>query len=106
MLERRKYQRFDLKLPAQVKIHSGEQETPEVIEALTRDICAGGAYIEGLDTLPEGTRVSLDLVLKLDRLKQIEKNQARIQVKGRVIRHGEGSGLAICFDKRYRITPI
>ena len=106
MEERRKYERFDLKLPAQVKLNSGQGVSEAVLNCLTRDVCAGGAYLEGVENLPEGASVSMDLVLNLERFKQVDNDKALIQVKGSVIRVEEGTGLAICFDKRYHITPL
>ena len=104
--ERRQFERFNLKLPAQMKPDTGRRDTSEALNFLTKDICAGGAYLEGPESLPEGTKVSLDLVLNLKQLKQIKNERALIHVKGRVIRYEEGTGLAISFDKNYRITPL
>jgi len=106
MEERRKFERFDLRLSAQVKVNSGREVSSEVMDYLTRDVCAGGAYLEGVGNLPEGTSLSLDLVLKLERLKNIENEQALIQVRGKVVRLDEGTGIAVCFEKDYRITPL
>jgi hypothetical protein len=52
-----------------------------------------------------GTEMQVDLVLPLDELKKIEGKRANIKLKGAVIRTGE-KGMAIIFDKKYRISPM
>lgn len=103
---RREFERFDLELPAQVKANNDLGDTSEVMSFLTKDICAGGAYLVGPENLPEGTKIDLHLELNLEQLKKIKNKRASIQVKGTVIRKNGDNGLAIRFDKNYRIIPI
>ena len=103
---RREFERFDLELPAQLKANNDQDDTSEALNFLTKDICAGGAYLVGPENLPVGTKVDLHLVLNLEQLKKIKNKQAAIQVKGRVIRSDGNNGLVIRFEKNYRITPI
>ena len=104
--DRREFERFDLELPAQIIPNNDQGDTPEVLSFLTRDICAGGAYLVGPENLPEGTKVDLHMELNLEQLKKIKNKRAVIQVKGRVARNNEDNGCAIHFDKNYRIMPI
>jgi hypothetical protein len=101
--ERRKMERFDLKLPARLTL-SGNDKDHEPIELMTLNICAGGAYLITDNPLPKGTHVAMDLILKLNRLKKLRGKPSRIDVSGSVIRTDQ-QGMAICFDKEYRISP-
>lgn len=72
----------------------------------TANICAGGAFFQTEETLPEGTRVVVDLVLSIDKLKDLlECSQCRVLVKGEVVRTGE-KGIAVRFDSNYEIVPV
>lgn len=107
MEERRRYERFALELPAQVKVlNSGRERADPVLNLLTRDICAGGAYLEGAGTLPAGTRVALDIVLRLERLKKVDTDRAMVHVRGEVVRLEDSTGMAICFDNNYHIQAL
>ncbi|MBN2397781.1 MAG: PilZ domain-containing protein [Deltaproteobacteria bacterium] len=101
---KRKLERFSLKLPARISVDSKEKEAA-CLDAVTSDISAGGAFFHTDTPLPVGTRMDVDLILPLDELKKIEGKRAKITVKGAVIRTGE-QGMAICFDKKYRISPM
>lgn len=105
MLEKRKLQRFDLKIPAKIEYLSGNSDR-DVLDLMTSNICSGGAYIPTNQPLPEGTKVKVDLVLPLGGIKKLfwEYDQADIKVTGRVIRR-EHRGMAISFNKDYSIRP-
>ena len=106
MLERRKYERFNLRLATKTTVMNDEQkEDKEILDLFTKNICAGGAFLHAVKPLPEGTRVKIDLVLDVDNLKRLTKKMASIKVKGKVVRT-ESTGMAICFDKSYKITRI
>jgi c-di-GMP-binding flagellar brake protein YcgR len=106
MGERRKYERFSLRLATKTTVINSEQkEDEEILDLFTKDICAGGAFFHSVEPLPEGTQVKIDLVLDVDKLKKITKKKAFIRVKGKVVRT-ESTGMAICFDKNYKITSI
>lgn len=100
---RRKMERFSLELPARISA-VGEEE-PVFLESFTSDISAGGAFFQTSRPLPIGTKMNVDLILPLDELKKLEGKRANIKVKGAVVRIGE-DGMAISFDKRYKISPV
>ena len=108
VIEKRRLERFSLKLPARLFVVD-ENQDKETIDLVTSDICSGGAFVETHQRLPVGTEVKIDLILPLDELKkELEKLKGRktlIKVSGAVIRSNE-RGLAICFDERFRILPI
>jgi c-di-GMP-binding flagellar brake protein YcgR len=101
---KRKLERFSLKLPARISVDCKDEEAA-CFEVITSDISAGGAFFYTDTPLPVGTRMDVDLILPLDELKKIEGKRANIKVKGAVIRTDEG-GMAISFDRKYRISPI
>ena len=101
---KRKLERFPLELPARIFVGC-EGEGADCLDAVTCDICAGGAFFYTDTPLPVGTKMDVDLILPLDELKKIKGKRASIKVKGAVIRTGE-SGMAISFDKKYQISPM
>ncbi len=54
MPERRKLERFNLQVPAKIGVISHGQEK-EILDILTSDLCAGGAFFHMDRPLPEGT---------------------------------------------------
>ncbi|NVL92086.1 MAG: hypothetical protein HWN71_03510 [Desulfobacterales bacterium] len=103
MREKRRLERFQLEIPAAIEFLTSDREK-RLLNLLTSDICSGGAYFHTTQPLPEGTKVKMDLVLPLDRLKKAndEHKQVYIKVAGTVLR-SESGGMAICFDEDYEI---
>jgi hypothetical protein len=102
-LDKRKSERFDLKLPTKLS-WSGKDKQNESIELITSNVCSGGAYLATESPLPKGTEVNMDMLLNLDRLKEFGGRQSRIDVSGFVVRT-DLHGMAICFDRTYKISP-
>ena len=104
MNERRRLERFDLKVPAAIEFVAPSQEKSP-LKLLTTNVCSGGMYLDTVEPLPEGTHVRVELVLPLDRLKKLknEHKRAYVRVTGRVLR-SESQGMAIGFDGDYQIT--
>jgi len=105
MKQKRRLERFDLKMPAKIESMTSDQEE-KILNLLTSNICSGGAFFHTTQPLPEGSQVKIDLVLPLDNLKKLKDDckQAYIEVTGRVLR-SESEGMAILFDKDYLIRP-
>ena len=103
-IEKRRMTRFTLKLPAwfSTRCPDGKQKT---YEFQTRDVSAAGAYLLPSQPLTVGTRVNLSLILTPGTRGQDNGGGAQIAVEGEVIRAEKG-GLAVCFAKKYRITPL
>ena len=93
MKERRKLERFDLRLPAEIDVAGGETR---IRNLFTRNICAGGAFFETSDPLPLHTQVKIDLVAP---------TRVQIIVVGSVCR-SEPGGMAIQFDEEYKLLPL
>ena len=93
MVERRKLERFELRLPAKIE---GLGLKKGAHNLLTRNISAGGAFLETTNQLPENSRVSIDFVVPTGVL---------VKVAGVVLR-SEPTGIAIRFDNEYQLTPL
>lgn len=102
-IEKREMERFHLELPALLSMmdESGNQQA---LEFMISNICAGGAFFKTHEPLPLNTDVKMDLILPLDNAKKIEGKKSRVDISGSVIRINE-FGMAVCFDKKYRILP-
>lgn len=106
MSEKRILERFDLQIPATLKVISktGNNEG-RVINLKTHDVCAGGAFFQTEDPLPEGTVIQLGLIIPIEKLKKITGKQAYFEVGGKVVRTETG-GMAIFFEPDYRIQSV
>jgi hypothetical protein len=96
MEERRKYERFQLELPARLEINSSQRT--EIFALRTRDISAAGALLLGTTAqFPTGTRCNLELIVTSERIKELTGVQGLIKVEGTIVR-STPEGVAICFD--------
>ena len=86
-------------------VNDKKKEATEIFDLYTKDICAGGAFLSTLQPVPLGRQVKIDLVLHSKTIQSLTKKRAHITVKGKVIR-AESTGIAVCFDKSYKITRI
>ena len=101
--ERRKMERFLLELPTSLLVTS-QSEKPESIELVTSNVCAGGAFFKTDKPLTVGTDVKSAIILPLDKFENVKNKISYIDVSGSVIRTDQ-QGMAICFDKKYKIFP-
>jgi c-di-GMP-binding flagellar brake protein YcgR len=104
MKDRRKLERFNLKLRGEITVETAGQ-MKRVFHLKTRDISSGGAFFYGVDPLPEGTPVQINLILSIDKLERLMGVQARVKISG-IVNRSEPSGMAICFHKNYQIMSI
>jgi hypothetical protein len=108
VLEQRKLERFDLSIPATIRVVAKDREREkEPINLLTKNICEGGAFFHTSHPLPQGKEVRVDLILPLNglKLKKIKEDRSRILVKG-VVSRSEIDGMAISFQKGYKIRSL
>jgi c-di-GMP-binding flagellar brake protein YcgR len=104
MKERRKFERFDLELPARVEVETPGQKT-ELFSLKTSNISAGGAFFHTAQPLSEGTKVQLNLILLVEKLKKLTGYECHIKVKGYVVR-SDDKGMAIRFRRNYKMIPF
>ncbi len=105
MGENRRLERFGLELPAKIEIRKRSTKETEIMNLFTGNVCAGGAFFHTDKPLPVGTQVKIDLILPLEKLKKIKGKNACIKVDGKVLRSDE-NGMAVRFNKRYKIIPL
>ncbi len=106
MGERRELERFNLDTPAKVVVNRGKGEK-EVLSLHTRDLSSKGAFIVTDEPVDEGTRLTLEFVLPMEKLMSLidMKRQVRLEVKGTVVR-STGDGMAVSFIKNYKIESL
>ncbi len=102
--EKRKLERFKLQLLSHITVRGKDKDT-KTIKLLTQDVSSGGAFFKTPDPLSVGTQVDLDLIIKIDRLKDITGNSALVNLTGTIIRTHE-EGMVICFDENFQISPL
>lgn len=100
-IDERKLERFTLELVASISITS-EEGAEKNLKFNTSDISAGGAFFSTEQPLPVGTKIKIDMILPLDKLKKLKGKQAKIVVSGAVVRIDQ-EGMAISFKKDYQI---
>jgi hypothetical protein len=92
-----------MRLPARIVAEGGEQVEAQLE---TRDISAKGAFLYTAKPALEGASVILELVLPVDKFKQLlfEQSDVKLKVTGIVLRT-EPKGMAVRFDRKYEIIP-
>ena len=106
LMENRKLERFDLKIPAIIEPLSQSSET-DVVELLTSNICSGGAYFETNQPLTVGTEIKVDLFLPLNKFKQVKSicEKVHINLSG-IVLYSDPHGMGVCFDEKYKIRQL
>ena len=103
-ISRRKMERFDLELTAYLSMID-KSKKKKSFEFITSNICAGGAFFKTDESLAIGTNVKLAIILPLGKFKNVKHKASYIDILGSVIRT-DYKGMAICFDKQFRISPL
>jgi hypothetical protein len=104
MNERRKLERYDLSVPAKIEV-VGDGQVRQTLNLMTKNICAGGAFFNSTKSLPQNTKVAVELVLDFRGLQNQMSRWTRIKVSGFVLR-SEPTGMTISFDKGFKIQPL
>jgi hypothetical protein len=103
MNDRRKYERFLLKLPARLTMNSSQRT--EMFELQTRDISAAGAFLNTKERFSLGTRFLMELTVASKRIKELTGVQGLIKIEGTIVR-STPDGVAICFDGDCQILGL
>ena len=101
--EKRKMERFSLELPTCLIVNNSNRKQ-ETLELQTSNVCEGGAFVKTDEPLSIGTKVGINMICSLERLKKFRGKKSLINLSGSVIRTDE-KGMAICFDEKYTISP-
>ena len=103
MKDRRKYERFQLELPARLEMNSAQRT--EMFELQTRNISSAGAFLNTTARFREGARCRLELIVTSERIKELTGVQGLIKVEGTIVR-STPDGVAICFDGDCQILGL
>lgn len=103
MDKKRKFERFDINVPARIEIifQDGEREKHDLE---TSDLSAEGTYLKSERPLQEGSQVKIEIFLNLEELRcpADPDGSLIIAATGRVLRSGD-EGMAIHFNEDYVI---
>jgi len=102
MQNKRKLERFTLKLPSQIKISEGGADE-NLLELTTENVSSGGAFYPDAVPFAAGTRVTVRMALPLKRFQSIKDlpKSALVTLDGKILRTSE-IGTAVRFDKHYK----
>ena len=103
MKERRRFARFNIKLP--VRMEAVTSDKREVLDLKTKNISYSGTFIPTLTSFPEGTRFVLDFTVPTDNLEDFKDIKSLKECMGRLVRSAP-HGLAIQFDTECQIKGL
>lgn len=104
MKEQRRYERFQLELPARLETSSFGRS--QIFELKTKNISAAGVLLRGTtEQFPEGARCQLELIITSERIKELTGTQSLIKVQGIIVR-STPDGVAICFNGDCQIMGL
>ena len=99
--ERRKSERYDLQFPATVQVEG--RETP--LKLFTKDISSGGAFFCTAYPVETGIKVSIEIVIENETLKQLTGHESCIKLTGKIVRN-DSDGMAVAFNGHEKIMPL
>ncbi len=103
--EKRKQERYQLELPVNIRGCEGFDYSSD--KMFTRDISSQGVFISSNSLrIKDGSRVHLEMVLSIDKLKELfgYSKYIVLKVSGSIVRSKE-EGIVVEFDKNYSIFP-
>jgi hypothetical protein len=104
MKEQRRYERFQLQLPARVETNNSGKK--EIFEFYTKDISSAGVLLLGTEgQFSEGTACQLELIVNSEKIKELTGMQGLIKIEGTVVR-STPDGVAICFGGDCQILGL
>ncbi len=104
MAERRIYKRFDRNIPVKLQVINPVYENTEKPHyLLTKNICAGGIFLETKQSFPKGTDVTLEIAIPAENhISTVLKDHCFVKAIGAVVRTEPG-GMALTFNKDFQI---
>ena len=103
-LDRRQVERFSLEVPALIS-RMDESVTQKPFEVVTQNISSGGAFFLTDEPISTMTHLEMDLIISPNKNNKFNDQKTYIHLSGSVVRK-EAHGLAVCFDKKYFISPL
>ena len=103
MQERRQFERFRLTRPARIEMLTSHRK--QIFDFETRDVSAGGTFINTREQFPEGTRFKIVITISSERLKDLTGVNSLMESIGNVVR-STPEGVAIQFDGDCEILSL
>ena len=104
MKEQRRYERFQLELPAKVETNTSGKK--ELFALYTKDISSAGVLLLETEVqFSEGTRCQLELIVSGEKIKELTGMKGLMKDEGTVVR-STPDGVAICFDGDCQILGL
>ncbi len=104
-LEKRRLPRFDLEIPVAITVMDEKGGVLEVLEYTTRDISAGGTFLQNRKEMAKGTPIEVSFFLPVKIQEKMISGKKNVRVSGLVVRVDQG-GMGVCFDEGYEIEPL
>lgn len=102
-MNKRKYERFDIELPARMETVSSKKK--QVFEFVTKNISAAGAFLSTNSPFSEGIGIKMSLSTQNKRLAELTGSQSLIECEGSIVRVTP-TGVAIRFNKDCHILRL
>lgn len=102
-MDKRKYERFIIELPARLETMTSNKK--QVFALATKNISASGAFISTNSPFSAGSRIKMSLTGQNRRLAELTGSQCLIECEGSIVRTTP-SGMAICFDRECQILSL
>jgi len=103
MMNKRKYERYEIGLPARIKTVSDNKK--QVFDLVTRNISASGAFLDTKSPFAEGQRIKMSLTVQSERIAELTGFQSLIECEGCIVRTTP-TGVGICFNKECQIMSL
>lgn len=103
MMNKRKYERYEIGLPARIKTISDNKK--QVFDLVTKNISASGAFLDTTSPFSEGLRIKMSLTTNSERIVELTGSQCLIECEGSVVRITP-TGIGICFNKECQIMSL
>lgn len=102
MRDNRKLERFNMKIPSQVRSFE-EEPKKTILDLITENVSSGGAFYSTPAPFPKGTRVNVSMALPLKRMQVIEDQpkSVLVTIDGKVLRTSK-IGMAVRFNKQFK----
>ena len=102
-MDKRKYERFEIELPARLETISSNKK--QVFDFVTKNISASGAFVSENGSLSNGSCIKMSLTTQNKRLAELTGSQCLIECEGSIVRTTP-TGVGICFNKDCQILRL
>ena len=99
--KRRKFERFDLSMPAVIMSEKMDRE----LKAVTKDISAAGAFFQDVSIFEKGMKVKVELLIGNETVNKLTGSCSKLKIRGKIIRCSS-EGVAIRFYDSHAVTSL